>query len=218
VLFDLDNTLWHRDDAVRRLATAQHAAFPELASVSVAAYVERVMALDDRGRADKTVVFERAVAGFGLPSDLAPALRDHFSSAYPQYCDPAPHAVRVLGMVRAAAMKTGLITNGETAVQEAKIGRLGLGPLLDVVLISEREGVRKPDPEIFRRALTRLSVAAGEAWFVGDHPDADIRGAAEAGLTAVWLRSWAAAAPEAAYAIGALEELLPLLGLAAQAP
>jgi putative hydrolase of the HAD superfamily len=218
VLFDLDNTLWHRDDAVRRLAAAQHAAFPQLASVSLAAYVERVMALDDRGRADKPLVFERAVAGFGLPPDLAPALRDYFWSAYPEYCEPAPDAVRVLRMVRAAAMKTGLITNGHTAVQEAKIEQLGLAPLLDVVLVSEREGVRKPAPEIFRRALTRLAVGADEAWFVGDHPDADIRGAAGAGLTAVWLRSWADAAPEAAYAIGALGELLPLLGLAVQAP
>ena len=57
---------------------------------------------------------------------------------------------------------------------------------MDVVLISEREGVRKPDREIFARALRRLELQADESWYVGDHPDVDIRGAADAGLAAVW--------------------------------
>ncbi len=53
--------------------------------------------------------------------------------------------------------------------------------------MSGEEGVRKPDPEIFRRALVRLGVAAHEALFVGDHPVADIEGAHGAGLLPVWM-------------------------------
>jgi putative hydrolase of the HAD superfamily len=84
---------------------------------------------------------------------------------------------------------------------------------MDTVLTSEREGVRKPDAAIFDRALTRLGVDAASAWFVGDHPDADIRGASQAGLTAVWRKSWREAV-HATHTITALDELIPLLAAA----
>src|SRR4029450_665152 len=71
-------------------------------------------------------------------------------------------------------------------VQEAKISRLGVSGLMDVVLISEREGVRKPDAEIFHRALGRLGVSPSDAWFVGDNPEDDVAGAAAAGLRSFW--------------------------------
>jgi putative hydrolase of the HAD superfamily len=211
VLFDLDNTLWSRDDAVRRLATTQHSAFAELAVVPVAQYAQRVIALDDRGRVDKSVVYQQIVRDFDLPDALAVALYDHFWTMYATFCEPVPDAVAVLTALRAAGFKTGIVTNGTVAIQDPKIAGLGLAPFMDVILVSEREGIRKPDSAIFHRAVTRSGVEPSEAWFVGDHPDADVRGAAEAGLTAVWLRSWADAAPYAAHTISALSELLPLL-------
>ena len=58
--------------------------------------------------------------------------------------------------------------------------------MLRIMLISEVEGVRKPDPEIFRRALARCDVEASAAFFVGDHPDVDVGGALQAGLRAGW--------------------------------
>ena len=67
------------------------------------------------------------------------------------------------------------------------------------------------DRRLRQRAVDRLGVRSSAAWFVGDHPEFDVRGAAEAGLTAVWVRSWAEAAPEATHTISALGELLPLL-------
>lgn len=211
ILFDLDNTLWHRDVAVKRVAAAQHAAFTELAAVRADAYADRLLTLDDRGRAEKALVYEQIVKDFGLPADLASELRHHFWSSYKECCELAPEALPLLSALRAGGIKTGIITNGTMAVQDAKIAGLGLAPLMDVILVSEREGVRKPDREIFDRALSRLGVTASEAWFVGDHPEADIQGAAGAGLTAVWVRSWVDAAPHAAYAIDTLDQLLPLL-------
>lgn len=57
------------------------------------------------------------------------------------------------------------------------------------MLISEWEGLRKPDPAIFMRALTRLGVSAENALFVGDHPDNDIRASRNVGMKAVWKRN-----------------------------
>lgn len=211
VLFDLDHTLWERDAAVRRLFTAQHAGFAPLAAVPREEYVERIVMLDEHGVADKTAMYEQVVREFGLQPSLADALRTHFWANFKNYFEPVPDAFRVLNGLRAAGFKTGIITNGSIAAQDAKISGLGLAPLMDVILISEREGVSKPDQAIFQRALDRLGVHPGAAWFVGDHPEFDVRGAAEAGLTAVWVRSWATAAPQATYTISTLSELLPLL-------
>jgi putative hydrolase of the HAD superfamily len=73
-------------------------------------------------------------------------------------------------------------------MQSAKLECLALPAMFDTVLISEAEGVHKPDPEIFRRALERLGVDAPRACYVGNHPDVDVAGAKAAGLKAVWRR------------------------------
>jgi putative hydrolase of the HAD superfamily len=55
-------------------------------------------------------------------------------------------------------------------------------------VISEETGVRKPSAEIFRLAVEQLGVGEHEVLFVGDHPQMDIVGAANAGLQTAWLR------------------------------
>jgi putative hydrolase of the HAD superfamily len=47
------------------------------------------------------------------------------------------------------------------------------------------EGVAKPDPQIFERALERLAVAPEQALFVGDSLKQDVYGAQAAGLRAI---------------------------------
>ena len=49
-------------------------------------------------------------------------------------------------------------------------------------------GYMKPHPSIFQAALTAAGVRAAEALMVGDSLKADVEGALNAGLRAVWLR------------------------------
>ena len=211
VLFDLDHTLWERDTAVRRLVTAQHGGFAVLAAVPCDEYVERVLELDDHGTADKKAMYEQVVREFGLQPSLAEELRTHFWANFKNYFEPAPDAVEVLNALRAAGLKTGIITNGSVAAQDAKISGLGLAPLMDVILISEREGISKPDPAIFQRALDRLGRPSRCRVVRGRPSGVRCARCCRAGLTAVWVRSWADAAPHATHTISALRELLPLL-------
>ena len=151
--------------------------------------------------------------GIGLRPALADVLLDHFLTAYASFYDPFPEVVPTLHWMRDQRLKIGIITNGGIAAQESKIHRLGLAPLMDTVLISEREGVRKPDAAIFERALVRLGVDAASAWFVGITTHT---GAHEAGLTAVWRRAWGQTA-HATHTITSLDELIPLLTAAGTA-
>jgi len=69
----------------------------------------------------------------------------------------------------------------------AILDRAGIVDFFARVVSSGTEGVAKPDPEIFHRAVGRLEVRPEEALYVGNLANTDARGARAAGLHAVWL-------------------------------
>ena len=190
VLFDLDETLLTRVAAIRAFIGDQydrhHAA---LAGIERERFVARFLALEDGGHTPKTTVYPALVAELAIGGLAPEALLADYQAVYPRFVTLSAGARETILALRAHGMATGIITNGSTALQNGKIDATGLRPLLDVVLISEAEGVEKPDPAIFERALARLGVNAGEAVFVGDSPATDVCGALGAGLQAVWFHS-----------------------------
>ena len=108
--------------------------------------------------------------------------------------------LEAVGAVRAAGLKTGLLSNswGTTLYPRER-----LDPLFDVTVISGEVGLRKPDPAIFELTTRRLGVAPGACVFVDDHPG-HLASASEAGMTTVLHRAPA----------GTIAELESLLGLA----
>jgi putative hydrolase of the HAD superfamily len=81
-------------------------------------------------------------------------------------------------------LRLGVISNSEGKVAEI-LDHVGVAPLVEVIVDSGVEGISKPDPEIFRRALARMNVSAGDAIYVGDVPTVDVDGARSAGMGAV---------------------------------
>ncbi|BCX03194.1 MAG: haloacid dehalogenase [Candidatus Roseilinea sp.] len=66
--------------------------------------------------------------------------------------------------------KTGVISNAMSDARRRFADKLD-GELFDILVFSGEEGVKKPDPEIFRRALMRLGVRSEESIFVDDVPE-----------------------------------------------
>lgn len=210
VLFDLDGTLFDRDSAVRSLCETQYVLFePELTAVSRATFVSRLLELDGHGLGDKEMVYRCLALEFDLSAALAARLLEDFWGRYHRFCRPFPDAVSTLEALRTRDMVIGLVSNGRRAIQDGTIDALGIRPLLDAILISEVEGVRKPDRAMFERAAARLGVTPSECCHVGDHPDVDIAGARAAGMKAVWKRVTYWAQPyEAVPIIDTLSDLL----------
>ncbi|MFC8448460.1 HAD family hydrolase [Kitasatospora sp. NPDC057223] len=110
-----------------------------------------------------------------------------------------PETLTGLDRLRAAGWTVGILSNGVTDVQRAKIDRVGLQHHVDAVCISEEAGARKPDPEIFRIAAARCGLPlTPDTWMVGNNPATDITGAAAAGIRSLWIsagRPWTAPHP-----------------------
>ena len=211
VLFDLDGTLYDRDAAMEAFAHEQFSAFQhQLPNVEVQQFLARFLDLDDHGYAKRSDLYRRLGDDFGLDASVAAELERHFWDCYSRACEATDDTWTTLRALRAAGKKLGVITNGETKWQRTKLEALGMGDVFDVVLVSEAEGVSKPDSRIFRRALDACGVAAHEAMFVGDHPEIDVAAAKAAGLTAVWKRVpyWTLTA-EGVFVVERLSEILP---------
>jgi HAD superfamily hydrolase (TIGR01549 family) len=82
-------------------------------------------------------------------------------------------AAQVLRML-SARYRIGVITN-QPAGTEKRLTNWGLMPLVSICLSSTEVGLEKPDPAIFRLALTRAECAPEEAVMIGDRLDNDIR-------------------------------------------
>jgi putative hydrolase of the HAD superfamily len=218
VVFDLDGTLLDRRRSFECFVREQWLRFADrLHPIDQTDYVRLAIECDRDGYAPRKELFAGVLAPFDLSLTLADDLLRDYRAGFPGACMLFSDAHRTLSSIRASGLKVGLITNGSIRMQSAKLTCLGLIPSFDVVLISDAEGVSKPDPKIFHRALTRLSTEPGQSVFVGDHPEIDVAGARGAGMKAVWRRDGTVVcAVEADAVIEELSELLALLGLAGQ--
>lgn len=219
VLFDLDDTIYDQHqwlagawDAVARAAHEVGVDGPALrrALGSVAA----------EGSARGGII-DRALARVGAAVDVAP-LVEAFKAHRPPSLDPYPGAIAALRRIR-RDVRTGLVTDGDIAVQRSKIDALGLADLFDVVVLSDEFGRqrRKPDPAPFLSALASLGVDPVRAVYVGDHPEKDVVGSQAIGMRAIRVRTgeyatapditppWATAADVAAAVALVTEAMTP---------
>ena len=105
-----------------------------------------------------------------------------------------PESRTVLDALR-SRVKLGMITNGASDIQRAKILGSELADYFDLILVSGEEGFGKPKPEIFRLAIDRLDVDEASAVMVGDSLARDIAGAASVGMRSVWVNRFARGIP-----------------------
>ena len=214
VLFDLDGTLLDRRRSFDRFIRGQWGRFSEfLRTIDQDRYLQALVALDRDGYAPRQHLFTGVVAEFGLPVHLAETLLNDYRAGFPAACALFPDIVPTLAALRASGRKLGLITNGSLRMQSRKLECLALSSMLDAILISDAEGISKPDCRIFHRALERLNASPARAVFVGDHPEIDVAGARAAGLRAIWRRDpRMSRAVEADAVIDEVGDLLALLG------
>jgi putative hydrolase of the HAD superfamily len=93
--------------------------------------------------------------------------------------------VEAVRMVRAKGLRTAIVTNNIREYGEAWRSQLPLDELFDLVVDSCEEGVRKPDPLIFRTALGRLGVSEPSRAIFLDDFAGNVSAARELGMHAI---------------------------------
>ncbi len=123
-----------------------------------------------------------------LPEPLLRTALDAFYTVTQSHWRPEPEALPTLRTLHKRGYRMGIVSNASyDADPQRQVFAHGLRTFLDFVLTSAYFGLRKPHPKIFLRALEYWSAPPARVVMVGDTLSADILGAHQAGLPAVWI-------------------------------
>jgi 2-haloacid dehalogenase len=111
-------------------------------------------------------------------------LRDRLMNLY-LTLDPFPEVTDVLGTLKAAGLRTTILSNGSPAMLDAAVKAAKLTPLLDAVLSVEDVAVYKPHPKVYQLAVDRLGIPASAISFQSSNAW-DAYAASAFGMQVVW--------------------------------
>jgi len=189
VLFDFDGTLLNRDESVKMFIEGQYDRLIKLVGhVPKDKYVARFIQLDNRGYVWKDKVYQQLVDEFNIATITWETLLQDYISEFKNNCVPFPNLIVMLEELKSNHLVLGIISNGYGQFQMDNIKALGINQYFDTILISEWEGMKKPDPKIFLRALEKLKISPNESIFMGDHPENDVKAAQHVGMKGIWKR------------------------------
>jgi putative hydrolase of the HAD superfamily len=210
-IFDLDGTLLNRDESVKIFIDRQYDRLKELIGhIPKEKYVTRFIELDSRGYVWKDKVYQQIVDEFYFTNITWEELLQDYISEFKNNCIPFPNLIGMLEELKSNNLLLGMITNGYGQFQMDNIIALGIEKYFDIILVSEWEGIKKPDPRIFNKALEKLNVSANEGVFMGDHPINDVLGAKKVGMKGIWKKDFQWDDVDADYIVDDLVEL-PLI-------
>jgi YjjG family noncanonical pyrimidine nucleotidase len=193
VLFDLDHTLLDSDESesaafahtMRFAGVADHEPLLDTyrrINLAMWAQVEAGTMLANEVRTKRFESFNRITGVDADPVDMG----EVFVEGLGRFGHLYPGAIEMLEAVGACAV-LGLVTNGISEVQRARIARLDLERFLDAIVISSEVATSKPGAAIFDLAFDRLGrPERSSAVMVGDSLSSDMTGGHRYGIATCW--------------------------------
>ena len=144
------------------------------------------------GQKDIPEVVKICLETLGIDSEekaqlLVDHRREHLEAVF---AATPKETIELLQALKDRGLKIGLISNCYSDEAQA-IKESVLFPYFDAAALSYEQGIKKPDPEIFRRATEMLGVSASECLYVGDGGSKELFAARDAGMKAVQARYFA---------------------------
>ncbi|GGH61470.1 HAD superfamily hydrolase (TIGR01549 family) [Filimonas zeae] len=186
LLFDLDNTLFNRNSAMRKAMEywLMHHAQP-------AGTLEQIMEKDGFGYADRTGFCQWLLDTFGkgtLPYDTPATLLSFLQQQLVANVYPNAEITAMLTRLQ-PHYRLALASNGSSHIQRAKLKQCGLDSFFasDTIFISGEMPAEKPSQEFFTTVLARLQVAPGNILMTGDDYQKDVAAPQACGMQACWV-------------------------------
>lgn len=198
VLFDLDNTLTHRDQSIHRYAICLLEYYQEyLMNSNINQIIEVIRRIDNGGYPKKELLTYPSIGesiAHVLLQELewhnAPSLKELTQFWAEQFAKNAvsmADAEELLKRLREQKYKLAIVSNGAHLSRVAILNSLGLSHYFDAIVSSGQVGISKPAPEIFLHTSQLLNVKPSECLFIGDHPINDIQGAKNVGMKTLYM-------------------------------
>ena len=225
ILFDVDETLFDRDLAQRLVLDVFMSRFSDLFrgiadEHLLVAFVEsdRISNAEYEAGLPMSEVRKRRFEIFLELIDADKAYADQIAALYvreyPELNAPIAGARELISQL-AGRFKLGIISNGFPDVQYRKLAAIGMSAEFECVVLSEELGISKPDPEIFRHALSLMGMSPEEAFYIGDSFGHDVVGAIGVGMQVIWYNPHGSTPArtdiEATYEVTELAAVLSLL-------
>ena len=200
IFFDLDHTIWDFDrNAQETLHELYYVyKFDKLfnrpgSDEFIETYTinnHRVWELYHHGKIDKATLrklrFADTFTQLGVDPSLFPvSFEEEYLRICPTKTNLFPNALETLAYLQ-AKYNLHLISNGFKEACEAKLKHSNLRQYFKTIVISEDFGVNKPDPRIFDFAVKNGQAMKEKSIMIGDNLDADVRGALNAGMDAIY--------------------------------
>jgi putative hydrolase of the HAD superfamily len=225
LFFDLDHTIWDFDkNAEETLHELYHTyQLRDLGLHSPDRFIEVYTQNNHQLWADyhvgkitkqklRETRFSKTFLDLGLSPELIPErFEDDYVTICPSKTNLFPKAHETLCYLK-ERYSLHLISNGFKESTEQKVNNNGLDIYFENVVISEVVGFNKPDRAIFNHALTLANAGIAESIMIGDSIEADIRGAQDYGMKAIYFNPERKEKPEdVQQEINCLSELMILL-------
>ena len=221
LFFDLDHTLWdfEKNSALtfEQLLSDYNIpiALQDFLKVYVPLNLDYWKAFREQ-RIDKETLRYRRIKDtfdrlhFSIDDEMIYTLADAYIQNLPEHSHLFPGAIKVLDSLK-ERYSLHIITNGFREVQHFKMRNAGLIPYFTNVTDSESVGVKKPNPLIFKKALTDANCDPANSVMIGDSHEADILGALQVGMYAIHFAISGEAPHKDCVMIDDLEKLLEIL-------
>ena len=222
IFFDLDHTIWDFDRNAHETLTELYGNYNlrELGLHSCDDFISTYTAHNHQlwtqyhlGQISKVELraerFKKTFIELGIEPEKVPAqFEDDYVSISPTKTNLFDGATEVLAYLQ-EKYHLHIISNGFKETTLTKMHLSGLNPYFKNVFISEDVGVNKPDKAIFAHALSKADAQIHESIMIGDSLEADIRGAQNFGMKAIFFNPLKVAKPEdVTWEINSLKELI----------
>jgi len=150
------------------------------------------------GAITSTTLREERFRAFSQKLNIPPLeLDDAFLDEITHITTPLSGAVTLLNNLKEKTQtKLGIITNGFSKTQLARIQKTGMNHHFDLFIVSEEVGLPKPHPGIFEHAFEKMgNPSKDKILMVGDTLESDILGGINAGIHTCWLNTHKKTAP-----------------------
>ena len=224
IFFDLDHTIWDFDRNAEETLNELYQIYKleDLGLKSCADFITRYTENNHQLWADyhlgkitkdflRSERFNKTFIQLGIHPDAVPhQFEDDYVSISPTKTNLFDGAENVLGYLK-QKYTLHIISNGFKETTLTKMNLSNLNPYFENVIISEDVGVNKPNPIIFEYALDKAKALKAESIMIGDSLEADIYGALNFGMEAIFFNPLQKEKPsDVQKEIVHLEELLKL--------